>query len=89
MLDSQSQSDFFQIVIISLRRFGNWCKVKAIVCIKTKLQRKKNWRPPTTTGVNGKEMTVIDGTVINMEKTPDDHPDGAMVIIAISSSHTD
>ncbi|NP_001191637.1 sodium channel alpha-subunit SCAP1 [Aplysia californica] len=61
------------------KRFGNWVKVKIIVCIKVKLQRQKNWRPPPTTGqseVNGKDPAVVDGTVVSMEKTPDDFPDG-------------
>ena len=55
------------------------------MCIKVKLQRQKNWRPPTApaeppnTGVNGKENSLVEGTVIHMDKIPDDHPDGSMV----------
>nr|AKH03687.1 voltage-gated sodium channel alpha subunit LNav14a21+ [Lymnaea stagnalis] len=65
------------------KRFGNWVKVKIIVCIKVKLQRQKNWRPSVPPSelpeLNGKENAFGDGTVIAMEKTPDDFPDGAMV----------
>lgn len=59
-------------------------KVKIIVCIKVKLQRKKNWRAPSAPSeqpeLNGKDNRVTDGAMICMEKTPDDMPDGAMVI---------
>ncbi|GFO41332.1 sodium channel protein [Plakobranchus ocellatus] len=83
--ESDDEPNKIAEAIDRFKRFGNWVKVKTIVCIKVKLQRQKNWRPPTApvepanAEVNGKENNLGDGTVIHMEKTPDDHPDGAML----------
>ncbi|RUS74825.1 hypothetical protein EGW08_017415 [Elysia chlorotica] len=83
--ESDDEPNKIAEAIDRFKRFGNWVKVKTIVCIKVKLQRQKNWRPPTApaeppnTGVNGKENSLVDGTVIHMDKIPDDHPDGSML----------
>ncbi|GFS10974.1 sodium channel protein, partial [Elysia marginata] len=83
--ESDDEPNKIAEAIDRFKRFGNWVKVKTIVCIKVKLQRQKNWRPPTApaeppnAGVNGKENNLLDGTVIHMDKTPDDQPDGAML----------
>ena len=53
-------------------------KVKTIVFVKTKLLRKKNWRPKTTKRANGKDPALTDGTVVNMDAA-EDGPDGARV----------
>lgn len=73
--------------VFIFRRFGKWMKVKMIVCVKVKLQRKKNWRPPPPRAeqpeANGKEAALSDKTLVSLEKTPDDIPDGAMVQISM------
>ncbi|XP_059156306.1 sodium channel protein type 4 subunit alpha B-like [Physella acuta] len=81
--ESDDEPNKIAEAIDRFKRFGNWVKVKVIVCIKVKLQRQKNWRPAVTHSeqpeLNGKELMGADGTVISLEKTPEDIPDGAMI----------
>lgn len=59
--------------------------MKIIVCIKVKLQRKKNWRPPSSPAeqpeLNGRDAKATDGAMVCLEKTPDEMLDGAMVSV--------
>ncbi|KAH9495026.1 Sodium channel protein type 2 subunit alpha [Bulinus truncatus] len=81
--ESEEEPNKIAEAVDRFKRFGNWVKVKIIVCIKVKLQRKKNCRPPALPleqpEVNGKENIIGDGTTIAMEKTPEDLPDGAKI----------
>ncbi|CAG5116724.1 unnamed protein product, partial [Candidula unifasciata] len=92
--ESEDEPNKIAEAIDRFRRFGNWVKVKIIVCIKVKLQRKKNWKPslpPTEQPeANGKNGKVTDGTTVSLEKTPDDLHDGAVISRAgsiVSSRH--
>ncbi|XP_055878721.1 sodium channel protein type 4 subunit alpha B-like isoform X2 [Biomphalaria glabrata] len=81
--ESDDEPNKIAEAIDRFKRFGNWVKVKIIVCIKVKLQRKQNWRPPPPAleqqEMNGKENFLGDGTLIALEKTPEDVPDGAKI----------
>ncbi|BFZ11652.1 hypothetical protein BsWGS_14691 [Bradybaena similaris] len=90
--ESAEEPNKISEAIDRFRRFGNWVKVKIIVCIKVKLQRKKNWRPPSSPHeqqeINGKDTRVTDGTVISIDKTPEDVPVGATVISRAGSVYS-
>ncbi|BFZ07043.1 hypothetical protein BsWGS_10081 [Bradybaena similaris] len=92
--ESEDEPNKIAEAIDRFRRFGNWVKVKIIVCIKVKLQRKKNWKPPVAPTeqpeVNGKNGKVTDGTTVSLEKSHDDVHDGGLRSRAgsvISSRH--